>query len=269
MTGIAFLLKGRPTPALLRTAWVLGTAAFLQAAPAQGHFQTLVPDRVWINGETNTLTLTADFTHPMAGGPRMPMGTPERFGVRTTDGDADLGARLQVRDDGGARHYVAQLAVRSPGDHVFYLSPAPYWEAGEGRMIVHHTKVIVNAFGGPPLWQHPIGLPVEIQPMVQPYGLWTGNLFRGRVLKNGHPLPHAEIEVEWRNDGSLKDIPDVFETQQLFADGDGVFSYAMPRAGWWGFAALVTREEPMTNPDGVEVPVEQGGLIWVNVRDMR
>jgi cobalt/nickel transport protein len=53
------------------------------------------------------------------------------------------------------------------------------------------------------------------------------------------------------------------------ADADGVFSYAMPRAGWWGFAALLEGDEPMKNPQGETVPVETGGLIWVRTRDMR
>ena len=43
----------------------------------------------------------------------------------------------------------------------------------------------------------------------------------------------------------------------------------MPRAGWWGFAALVDRGNTLPNPDGVEVPVETGALIWVFARDMR
>ena len=33
------------------------------------------------------------------------------------------------------------------------------------------------------------------------------------------------------------------------ADAQGVFAYAMPRAGWWGFAALLQGKEPMKAPD--------------------
>jgi cobalt/nickel transport protein len=42
----------------------------------------------------------------------------------------------------------------------------------------------------------------------------------------------------------------------------------MPKAGWWGFAALVDGEKKMSNPDGDEVDVELGGLIWVKTVDM-
>ena len=54
----------------------------------------------------------------------------------------------------------------------------------------------------------------------------------------------------------------------LKADANRTFSHARPRAGWWGFAALVARDAPMTAPDGRAVPVEEGGLIWVKAVDM-
>jgi len=81
-------------------------------------------------------------------------------------------------------------------------------------------------------------------------------------------VPYAEVEVEWVNDGSVEAPNDAFVTQVITADANGTFSYAMPKAGWWGFAALVEAEAPMLSPEGDEVPVEQGGLIWVKVTDM-
>ena len=115
-----------------------------------------------------------------------------------------------------------------------------------------------------------IGLPVEIEPLVRPYGLWTGNLFRGIVRKAGKPVPFAEIEVEYYNEGRAVSISgDPFVTQVIKADANGMFAYAMPRAGWWSFAALVEGDELVTNPDGKKVPVELGGLIWVKTVDMK
>ncbi len=57
--------------------------------------------------------------------------------------------------------------------------------------------------------------------------------------------------------------------QVITADANGVFAYAMPRAGWWSFAALVEGDKQMANPDGEKVPVELGGLIWVQTVDMK
>jgi len=136
-------------------------------------------------------------------------------------------------------------------------------------MIIHYTKVVVDGLGWGNGWDAVVGFPVEIRPLVRPYGLWTGNLFRGVVEHGGKPVPFAEIEVEWLNDGSVEPPADAFVTQVIRADASGTFSYAMPRAGWWGFAALVEGAEPMTAPDGRPVPVELGALMWVRAVDMQ
>ena len=56
-------------------------------------------------------------------------------------------------------------------------------------MIIHYTKVVVNAMGAEEGWDTLVGFPVEIEPLVRPYGLWTGNAFRGIVKKHGEPVP--------------------------------------------------------------------------------
>jgi cobalt/nickel transport protein len=43
----------------------------------------------------------------------------------------------------------------------------------------------------------------------------------------------------------------------------------MPRAGWWGFAALVEEDKPGKGPDGKPATTELGGLIWVQAVDMK
>ena len=88
--------------------------------------------------------------------------------------------------------------------------------------------------------------------------------------QNGKPVPFATIEVEYLNaDGRVKAPSDPFVTQVIKADQDGVFCYAMPRAGWWGFAALVDGDKPLKNPAGETVDVEWGALMWVRTVDMK
>jgi cobalt/nickel transport protein len=152
---------------------------------------------------------------------------------------------------------------------VFFVEPRPYWEPGEQKMIVHYAKVVVDGFGAGQGWDAMAGLPVEIRPLVRPYGLWTGNLFRGVVVRDGEPVPFALVEVEWRNDGSITPPSDAFVTQVIHAGASGEFAYAMPRAGWWGFAALIEAEETMKSPTGKDVPVELGALMWVRAVDMK
>jgi len=181
----------------------------------------------------------------------------------------DLLPTLKRKEVDGKSTYDAAYKLSRPGDHVFFLEPAPYWEPAEQKMIVHYTKVVVNAMGLEEGWDAMAGFPVEIEPLVRPYGLWTGNVFRGIVRKNGQPVPFAEIEVEYFNDGKRVSIPSgPFVTQVIKADQNGAFSYAMPRAGWWAFAALIEGDEKMKNPDGKDVDVELGALMWVRATDM-
>jgi len=248
----------------------IGIIVLAAALPAAGHFQELIPSTEVIGeGDDTRVGLDLVFTHPMERGPVMEMAPPVRFGVIGPAGPQDLRDKLQRVTLEGHAAYRAQYAVKAPGDYVFYVEPAPYWEPGEGKWIIHYTKVVVDAFGAQEGWETAVGLPVEIEPLVRPYGLWTGNLFRGIVRQDGRPVPFATVEVEWRNDGSVKAPADPFITQVIKADAGGVFSYAMPRAGWWAFAALRDDGAPLPGPDGKPVPVERGGLIWVRTRDMR
>ncbi len=255
----------------MRKALVLAVAMALVCTSATAHFQVVKPsaDIVTLRG-SKELRLDIRFTHPMEQGPVMEMGQPRQFGVMVGGERHGLLQSLEARQIDGSTAYTTTYPVRRPGDHVFYLEPAPYWEPAEDKMIVHYTKVVVNAMGAEEGWDRMVGFPVEIEPLVRPYGLWAGNLFRGVVKRDGKPVPNAEIEVEYLNEGKQVQPPSSpFVTQVIKADENGVFSYAMPRAGWWGFAALVEGEEKMENPDGERVPVEQGGLLWVHTVAMQ
>ncbi len=238
--------------------------------PVMAHFQAILPnlDMVTADGP-RTVELSFVFTHPMEQGPVMEMGEPVQVGVLTMGRKQDLKDALQRVPVDGKTSYTASYNVKAPGDHIFYIEPAPYWEPAEEKMIIHYTKVIVNAYGEEEGWDAMVGFPVEIEPLVRPYGLWTGNIFRGIVKKGGQPVSFAEIEVEYYNEGSVVAIPsDAFVTQVMKADANGVFSYAMPKAGWWGFAVLIDGDEKLKNPHGEEVDVELGGLIWIKTLDM-
>lgn len=248
----------------------LATAIALSPAVAAAHFQTLIPSHDLVNEATpRVIQLEMRFTHPMQQGPAMEMGKPAKFGVLGPAGQQELSESLTSHQVDGATAYRANYRFTRPGDYLFYLQPAPYWEPAEGIMIEHYTKVVVDAYSAETGWDRRVGFPVEIEPLTRPFGLWTGNLFRGVVERNGQPVPFAEVEIEWLNDGSITPPADAYVTQVVKADANGTFSYVMPRAGWWGFAALLEGPEKMNNPAGEAVPVEQGALIWVFARDMQ
>lgn len=253
----------------VRAVWGGWLLVALAAGQAQGHFQVLVPSQDIVAADgPREVALDIRFTHPMEAGPVMPMARPARFGVLARGERADLAASLVKRSLEGKDAYTAAYRVTAPGDHVFFIEPAPYWEPGEGKWIIHYTKVVVNAMGMEEGWDATVGLPVEIEPLTRPYGLWTGNVFRGVVKKDGRPAPFATVEVEYLNDARRVTPPaDPFVTQVIKTDAQGAFCYALPRAGWWGFAALL-EGEPRPGPDGKPADVELGALMWVRAADM-
>ena len=246
---------------------LLPLALLLAASPAAAHFQELIPSAD-VLPEGGKVTFDLVFTHPVEGGPVMAMQKPAGFGMVMNGQKTDLMPALREAPVGGTSAWAAEADLAEPGAAVVWVAPQPYWEPAEGKFIVHYAKVVVDSYASGEGWDALAGLPVEIAPLTRPNGLWTGNAFTGVVLKAGKPVPFAEVEVEFVNDGSVVPPNDDFITQVLKADANGTFSYVMPRAGWWGFAALVEGDTPMASPDGTEVLIEEGGLIWVRATDM-
>ena len=252
----------------LRTISLVMTFACLLQSQAHGHFQQILPTTDRFGAASDPLSLSLVFTHPMERGPVMPMSKPLRFGVTSGGTETDLLDTLAETPVDGQPAWSAAYNPAEPGNYLFFVEPAPYWEPAEGKSIIHYSKVVVDANDWGDGWADLVGLPVEIEPLVRPYGIWTGNLFSGVVRRDGTPVPFAEIEVEWVNDGSVTPPGDAFITQVIKADANGVFHYGLPRAGWWGFAALLEADYQLPDPAGTPQPVELGGLIWVHAVDM-
>ena len=86
---------------------------------------------------------------------------------------------------------------------------------------------------------------------------------------DGKAVPYAEVEVEYYNeDGKAQAPTDYMVTQTIKADANGVFSYAAPDAGWWGFAALNTADYRLKH-DGQNKDVELGAVIWVEFHEWK
>jgi len=251
----------------------------LAAAPAWAHFGAVIPsDDIVVQDDDKNLNVQIKFIHPLEGH-YMEMVKPRQFGVMHDGQKTDLLGTLQpARGNGPDQNkaftfWTTDYQIRRPGDYTFFVEPEPYWEPAEDCFIVHYTKVCVNALGLEQGWDDHVGLETEIIPFTRPYGLWTGNLFTGQVLHKGKPVPFAEVEVEYLNDspGNISVVlppADPYVTQVVKADANGVFSYAMPKAGWWGFAALIEADWKREH-DGREKGVEIGAVYWVHTRDMK
>jgi len=233
------------------------------------HFGMIIPsDDIVSKGDKKQIILNIKFAHPFEG-EYMNMVRPKAFGVMVRGKKKNLLNTLQKNIIKSFTTWIAKYTIKKPGDHIFYVEPQPYWEPAEESFIIHYTKVIVNALGMEEGWDQEIGLKTEIIPLTRPYGLWTGNVFQGIVKVDGKPVPYTEVEVEYYNeDGTVKAPAAPYITQVIKADSNGVFTYAMPKAGWWGFAALNTAEYKLTH-NGKEYPVEIGAVLWVKTIDMK
>ncbi len=244
------------------------------ATQALAHFGVITPsDDIVTQDDDKKLGLAVKFIHPMEG-PYMEMAKPRQFGVMAGGEKTDLLASLAAQKGKSAEqtesftYWQGNYQIKRPGDYTFFLEPAPYWEPAEDVFIIHYTKVCVNALGLEEGWDQPVGLETEIVPLSRPYGLWTGNLFTGQVLVKGQPAANVPVEVEYLNPaagkkGHLKPPSDPYITQVVKTDANGVFSYAMPKAGWWGFAALSEASWKMKKDD-VEKGIEIGAVYWVH-----
>jgi cobalt/nickel transport protein len=254
--------------------YVLGFAAIGAA-----HFGAIIPsDDIVTQKDPKKIQVAIKFLHPMEGH-YMELVKPKQFGVLNDGKKTDLLSTLTSVTGNGAdqkkgfAYWKTEYQIKRPGDYVFYMEPTPYWEPAEDKFIVHYTKVDVNALGKEEGWDSPLGLETEIIPKTRPYGLWVGNVFTGQVLIKGKPAVDVDVEVEYLNES--KDNPkvvqpasDPFVTQVVKTDANGMFTYAMPRAGWWGFAALTTADWTIKK-DGVDKKVETGAVYWVHATTMK
>jgi nickel transport protein len=251
----------------MRKALLCGLIALMCLAgpnSAMAHFGMVIPsDEMVMQKDNRTITLNLSFSHPMelAG---MDLVKPKAFSVMASEKRQNLLGTLsptRIMDHGA---WTANYKIKRPGVYMFHMEPVPYWEPAEDCFIIHYTKTVVTAFGDDDGWDGEIGLKTEIVPLSKPFGLYAGNVFQGIVKLDGKPVPYAEVEVEYYNrDGSASAPTDYMVTQTVKADANGVFTYAPPRDGWWGFAALNTADYRMTH-DGQEKDVELGAVIWVH-----
>lgn len=229
------------------------------------------------------------FTHAFAGGPTMAMAKPQRFyyvkkaGRTEPSEEMDLAPYLEeVQWQSGDSTVSAWKAniprdvMRSLGDYQVVVVPEPYLEEGEGLYIQQFSKVMINVGGVPGNWAETLGLPAEIEALNKPYANWTGGVFRGIVLSDGIPVPYTKVEVEYLNhpldvdnnrfqEAGLIDPPHPsFGAMVILTNEFGEFSFAMPKSGWWGFAALSVG--PETEYNGM--PLSQDAILWVQATDL-
>ncbi len=236
---------------------------------ARAHFGMIIPSDSMVMQEDNrTINLKLSFSHPfeIIG---MKLVKPKVFSVFANGEKSNLLEKLKQTMVMDHTAWEIDYKVKRPGNYMFYMEPVPYWESTEDCFIIHYTKTVVTAFGDDEGWDEEIGLKTEIVPLSKPFGLYVGNVFQGIVNLYGNAVPYAEVEVEYYNENRKYKAPsDYMVTQSIKADKNGVFTYAAPKPGWWGFAALNEADFKIKN-EGVDKNVEIGAVIWVKFHEWR
>jgi cobalt/nickel transport protein len=270
------------------TSVLLGSVLGFVSDQACAHFLVVyTPQTALLRGTEMPFHLI--FTHAFHGGPSMALDKPLRFyyakqaAPDEKSEEVDLSQYLepiQWQADNGTvsawRATLPRTTMRSLGDYQVVVEPTPFLETNEDIYIQQFTKVMVNVGGVPGNWAATLGLPAEIAALNKPYANWTGSVFRGVVLGEGKPVPFTQVEVEYLNHAldttnnrfaeaaAITAPHPALEAMVILTDANGEFAFSLPKAGWWGFAAL--KIGPVTTYNGK--PLSQDAVLWVQATDL-
>jgi cobalt/nickel transport protein len=248
---------------LLRSLFQTCLLLLLASVPAMAHFGMVIPSNPIADQANKQLQAIFSFSHPFSG-IGMDMTKPNRTGVLHNGHMSDLTDTLIPATVMGHKAWRADYIATRPGAHILFMEPQPYWEPSEDAFIIHYTKTIAPAFGVESGWDALVGFPIEIKPLLRPFGNYAGNLYTAQVFFNNKPLSDTEVEIEYYNQNNQFAAPTPYhETQVVKTNSDGIFSFVCPQPGWWGFAALATADYQLPDPKGHPKPVELGAVLWV------
>ncbi|WP_346895106.1 DUF4198 domain-containing protein [uncultured Roseibium sp.] len=253
------------------------TAALLTPSISEAHFQLVYTPDVNLE-KAGDVPVKLIFWHPFENGHVMDMGDPVEFYAVNRGKKIDLKDTLKPITFNGSENtaaaYDATLPAKRSGDYVMVLVPSPYYEESEDIFIQQITKSYVNRSELPTDWMEPQGLVTEILPLNRPTNIVAGSTFTGRVLSEGKPVAGAEIEIEY-----MAAEPDMAENKPAeptaspmpggavvaISDENGYFTFGIPKAGFWGFAALGSG--PVKEHDGKEL--SQDAVLWIRAYDVK
>lgn len=260
----------------LQTLAALAMSAAL-AAPANAHFQLLYTPEVNLE-KAGDIPFKLIFWHPFENGYVMDMGNPEQFFYVHKGKKKDLLDTLKpMKFDGAANSaaaFEATVPMKRVGDYAMVIVPAPYYEKNEDIYIQQITKSYVNRGGVPSGWNDPLGLETEIVPLNKPTNILAGSTFTGQLVTEGKPVAGVTVEVEY-----MAAVPDMGNNRPMQAtasptpggtvvamtDANGYFTFGIPKAGFWGFAAL--QSGPKSEHLGKTL--SQDAVLWIRAYDIR
>lgn len=215
----------------------------LGACPgAQAHFPILIHDAD-LTATSGPVTVIYATGHPFELDLE-PAPKPDRLIYldgrgQTTNLTSALAATLFRGDTNGGAWQLRFEPAR--GDGLLALDSAASVDAAHKTVYREHVKVYLHR-GRQESWHQRTGQPLEIVPLTRPYGLRTGMVFTGKLMRGDAPVTNTEIYFERLNE--RRPTPDSLPPEPLITfavrtDGHGQFTVALPDAGWWILGAYV------------------------------
>lgn len=245
--------------------------------PAHAHFQLVYTPQLNLKKAGN-IPLKLIFWHPMSNGHVMTMDRPLEFYATFKGKKTDLLPAVTPLTFRGlsneAQGFDGHVKLKRNGDYVLVVVPAPYYEQSEDIYIQQITKTYINKGEIPTDWDKPLGLKTEIVPLNKPYGALVGSTFSGIILSKGTPVVGAEVEIEYlMAEPDMKTNTPKSSAQSAhpggalvaITDANGKFTFGIPKAGFWGFAAL--GNGPDTTFKGKEL--SQDAVLWIKAFDLK
>ena len=136
-----------------------------------------------------------------------------------------------------------------PGDYIIVVKHKAHWKKHEDIYRQKVAKLCLNYYGVTSDWPHRVlkNMP-EIIPLVQPYNVHAGSLFRAEAVNDeGRRISHAKIHIEYFNyawgDAKLDTTKEGFIKEDIgdtviFTNSNGGFSFIPPRKGLWTFTLV-------------------------------
>ncbi|MEQ8393307.1 MAG: DUF4198 domain-containing protein [Thalassospira sp.] len=256
---------------------VASACLLMTSLPVQAHFQLVYTPEVNVT-KPGDQPVKLIFWHPFENGHVMDMGEPLEFYAVHRGEKIDLKSTLSpitfTGSENSAAAYDGTLTLKRSGDYVMVVVPAPYYEESEDLYIQQLTKSYVNRNEIPTDWMESQGLKTEILPLNRPTNIVAGSTFTGRVLSEGKPAAGIEVEIEFMaaEPDMAINSPKASTVSPMpggaivaISDENGYFTFGIPKAGFWGFAALGSG--PDTEFQGKEL--SQDAVLWVRAYDVK
>ena len=208
----------------------------------------------------------------------MDMGQPRQFYAITRNRKIDLLDKLKPvtfkGSENSAAAFETTFPIRALGDYIFVLDPAPYSKLSRKPLHPPDHQSLRQHGRGPVRLGRPRGSADKIVPLNKPTAIVAGSTFSGQVLTDGKPAANLEIEIEYMAAGAglatLSPKPPTITpppggTLVARTDANGVFTFGIPRAGYWGFAAIGSGPAKTFK----DKDQEEDAVIWIHANEFK